>query len=296
MEQLVAPDRFVALKARLLPSLRARSDAPPRQVTPGTGPRAAWWSNLAQLLDESGGALVRGFCLYEMPPQQSKRAREPAWRCCFHMVVETRTPSNRVVYVDPNQARRSVDAGLPYIFVPSSRAYASHSDAELLSGQWLVGSVLLGDARVCNAALAYEQTRGRCASLVALTPEALGTKRRIAVRLLPHFGTWMRERAIEEDPEALGELMGMLVHAPDAADGEADAVASYQAVASNPESYVSGVEGLKLELACREKLLAGTASLETVRSLFFAYYDTTYRAMRAKQLEAVNRRLASLAL
>ena len=293
-EALVTPERFAKCKARLLPELRARGDAPPRQLVPGAGARATWWANLAQLLRTSdGGALVRGFCLYEVLP---RRSRMCAWRGCFHAVVETRTPSGHATYTDPSEARREADAGAPYIFVPSSRAYASLTDAELLSGDWLVGSVLLGDARACDAALAYEQTRGRRASLVARTPEALVAKRRVAVRLLPHFGTWARLRALDEDPEALGELMGMPVHAPGAEADEADAVASWQAVASNPESYVSGVEGLKLELECREKLLAGTVSLETVRTRFFAYYDTTYHAMRAQQLEAVNKRLASLTL
>ena len=124
--------------ARQSRAARARTDAPPRQMQPGTGPRADWWSNLARLREaRSGGALVRGFCLYEMPATFGKRRTAPTWRCCFHVVVETRTTSDRVVYEDPNEARRTCDADKPYIFVPSSRAHAQLSDAQLLSGEWI---------------------------------------------------------------------------------------------------------------------------------------------------------------
>ena len=157
-----------------------------------------------------------------------------------------------------------------------------------------MGSVLLGDARLCSAVLAYEQTRGRRASLVASTPEALVAKRRVAVSLLPHFGTWLRLRAIDEDPETLGEMMGMPVHAPGTEADASDAVASYQAVAANPESYVPGILGLQLELECRERLLAGTVTVDRVKTLFFAYYDDTHRAMRQAQMDAATTRLSQL--
>ena len=293
----VSPARFARLKEQLLPQLRARADAPPRQLRPGTGTRATLWTNLARLLQTgNGGALVRGFCLYELPNQASRR-RTPAWRCLFHAVVETRTPSGHLVYADPTESRRVGDEGAPYIFVPSSRAHAQLSDAQLLSGEWLTGSVLLGEPLFCNAVLAHEESRGRRASVVALTPEALVAKRDARVRALPHFGEWMRLRQIGEHPDTLGELMGMQVH--DAGAGEADesdAVAAYQAVARNPESYVAGLEGFKLELECREKLFAGTISLDQVRTRFFGYYDDTYHSMREAQLEAVGQRLAELGL
>ena len=292
---LLTPDRYTQCKGLMLPELRARTDAPPRQMQPGTGPRADWWSNLARLREaRSGGALVRGFCLYEMPAAFGKRRTAPTWRCCFHVVVETRTTSDRVVYEDPNEARRTCDAGKPYIFVPSSRAHADLSDEQLLSGAWILGSVLLGDARLCNMVRVQEQGRGRRASVVALTPETLVAKRDLAVWLLPHFGTWMRLRELEEDPETLGELMGMPVYERGGAADAPDAAAAYQAVASNPESYVNGVEGLTLELSCREHLLAGTLSLSEVKERFFAYYDRTYHAMRQAQLDAVTDRLVSL--
>ena len=293
----VSPARFARLKEQLLPQLRARGDAPPRQMHPGTGPRTTLWANLAQLLQAGDdGTLVRGFCLYELPNQSSRR-RPPAWRCLFHAVVETRTPTGHVVYADPTESRRVGDEGEPYIFVPSSRAHTQLSDAQLLSGEWITGSVLLGEALFCNAVLAHEESRGRRASVVALTPEALVAKRHVRVRALPHFGEWMRLREIREHPDTLGELMGMQVH--DAGAGEADetdAVAAYQAVVRNPESYVAGLEGFKLELECREKLFAGTISLDQVRTRFFCYYDDTYHSMREAQLEAVGQRLTELGL
>ena len=57
--------------------------------------------------------------------------------------------------------------------------------------------------------LVQEQGGGRRASVLALTPETLIANRDLEVSLLPHFGTWMRLRELEEDPETLGELMGM---------------------------------------------------------------------------------------
>ena len=291
---LLTPDRFALRKDQLLPELRARADAPPRQMRPGTGQRADWWANLAQRREACDGTLVRGFCLYELPGAFGNRRKMVAWRCCFHMVVETRTPSGRVVYEDPNEARRTCDAGAAYIFVPSTRAHADLSDEQLLSGAWLLGSVLLGDAAFCSMVLAQEQGRGRRSSVVALSPEALVAKRNLAVRLLPHFVTWMRLRAIEENPETLGEMMGMPVHEPGAAEDEAGAAEAYRAVAANPESYVNGVEGLALELSCREGLFAGTLSFAEAKERFFSYYDRTYHAMRQAQLDAVTDRLVSL--
>ena len=285
---LLTPDRFALRKDQLLPELRARADAPPRQMHPGTGQRANWWTNLAQRREERNGTLVRGFCLYEMAPLSTKRARAPAWRCCFHMVVATRTPSDHVVYVDPNESRRRADEDVPYIFVPSSRAYASFTDAELLSDQWLVGSVLLGDARVCNAVLAYEQTRGRTRSVVATTPEALVAKPRVVVRMPHHFVEWHRARALANDAAAQAEAMGAAVFACGEAD-QADAIASYAAVTENTEACVDAVRGLKLELQCSEKLLRGELSVEEARQLFFAHFDRTLQEVRDVQA----RRLAA---
>ena len=287
---LLASCNFTTFKRKLLPGLRARADAPPRQMIPGMGDRSDWFLNLSQLLQARSGALVRGFCLYELPRGHSREI--PVWRCCFHAVVETRTPSGTVVYVDPNESRRPCDAGAAYIFVPSSRVHTNLSDAQLLSGEWLVGSVLLGEVHFCQMVLVQEQGRGRKASVVALTPETLLAKRNLVARLLPYFGEWARLRAIQENPETLGELMGMPLN--DAEADEPDAVASYQAVMTNPESYVDGMEGLTLELSCREGLFAGTMTLVEARELFFKYFDRTYHAMRKAQLDAVTDRLVTL--
>ena len=285
---LLASSNFTAFKRQLLPDLRARADAPPRQMMPGMGARADWFSNLSQLL-LTGGALVRGFCLYELP--RGHRRELPVWRCCFHAVVETRTPSGTVVYVDPNESRRPCDAGAAYIFVPSSRAHTNLSDAQLLSGEWLVGSVLVGDDNFCQVVIVQEQGRGRRASVVARTPELLLAKRNLVARLLPYFGEWARLRAVQDCPETLGELMGMPLSD---SDDEPDAVASYQAVVTNSESYVDGMEGLTLELSCREGLFAGTMTLLQARELFFSYFDRTYHTMRKAQLDAITDRLVTL--
>ncbi len=293
-EVLLTPERFGLCKERLLPALRERGDPPPRQMCPGTKPRGAWLANLARLLQTSGGTLVRGFCLYELPHSNPERTRASAWRCCFHAVVETFTPNSCSIYVDPSEARRECDDGLPYIFVPSARAHAELTDDQLLSGEWLVGSVLLGKPRLCKSLVAAAQTRGRQHSVVGLSAETLVSKRRVTVSLLPHFGTWARLRGVEEDPETLGELMGMPALAVGTKTDEADAIAAYQSVADNPESYVNGLEGLQLELACREELFAGTLTFEDVRERFFAYFDDAYETMRQAQADAHAQRLRAL--
>lgn len=296
---LVSPSRFAKLKDRLLPDLRARGDAAPRQMRPGTGHHDEWLGNLSRLRDASGGTLVRGFCLYELPCVHGRR-HMPAWRCCFHAVIETRAApasgSGRALYSDPNEARRVGDDGAQYIFVPSSRAHADLDDEQVLSGDWILGSVLLGDAAFCGAVLAHEQTRGRRPSVVALSVDGLVAKRNVLVRLMPHFLEWARLRGVAEHPETIGELMGMEVHDHGVEMDEFDTQSSYQAVVSNPESYVSGIAGLRLELQCREQLLEGKIALDEVRALMFAYFDETYNAMRKAQLDACTRRAAGALL
>ena len=282
---------FESLKRQLLPEIRHRSDPPPRQLRHGDGARGIWLANLVRLLESSGGTLVRGFALYEVPLDKAQW-REPAWRCTFHMVVQTTLPSGKVVYTDPNAAMNADDQDSLYIFVPSSRAHAELNDAQLLSNHWITGSVIGGNRTFCEAMVIDQKTRGRRWSVIGLTPETLVAKPNVKVKMLPYFGTWIKTRGVPEDPKSLGELMGMATYPYGAEVDESDPVAAYDAVSTNAESYISGLDGLKLEMSCRKQLLAGTISLIDVQDKFFEYFDETYGLVRHLQTEAVNHRRA----
>ena len=290
-DRVMSLEIFSKLKRQLLPEIRNRNDPPPRQLRHGEGARGIWLGNLERLLASSGGTLVRGFALYEIP-LNAAHWREPAWRCTFHMVVQTTLDSGKTVYTDPNAAMNAEDQDSLYIFVPSSRAHAELDDAQVLSNSWITGSVIGGNRSFCEAMVIDQKTRGRRWSVIGLTPETLVAKRNVKVKLLPYFGTWIKSREIPEDPKSLGELMGMETYDYHAKVDESDPAVAYDAVSGNAESYTNGVEGLKLEMTCRQQLLAGTISLTDVQDKFFAYFDETYGLVRHLQTEAVNHRLA----
>ena len=282
---------FEQLRRQLLPELRNRGDPPPRQLNHGDGSRDMWLANLARLLETSGGTLVRGFALYEIPLSETQW-RQPAWRGTFHVVVETVLPSGKIVYTDPNAAMNEEDQNSLYIFVPSSRAHAELDDAQVLSNNWITGSVIGGNRPFCEAMVIYQKTRGRRWSVIGLTPETLVAKRNVKVKLLPYFGVWIKERGMTHDAKSLGELMGMATYDYHAEVDESDPAAAYDAVSGNAESYTSGVEGLMLEMSCRKQLLEGTMTITDVRDKFFDYFDETYGLVRHLQTEALNHRLA----
>ena len=123
---------------------------------------------------------------------------------------------------------------------------------------------------------------------MSVTPDHLVSKPAVAVRLPPHFAEWFRVNKLRTTAHELAELMGASVFPVNEAfptDEEvyADALTQYAAVTRNEEACVDGLEGFKLELYCREKLLRGELSIAKARRLFFNYFDTTYEKVKLVQ-------------
>lgn len=280
---LMSTKAFNKRKGALLPRLRARGDPPPRRMRAGDMERNAWHANLRQLLQSTGGTVVRGFKLYKL------RVDPESWNCMVwlataHVVIATVLPSGTTVYTDPNA---QVDGTDEYIFVPSSRAHSELTDEQLLSGDWHLGSVVGGDAFFEMRFVAHEKLQGRAQSVVDSNPDALKAKPRMIVRLPPHFAEWFRVNERDGAVENLAELMGAPVFpssdSNQAQTETADEIELYANATRSGEACVDGLRGIKLELHCRGQLLRGEMSIAEARRCFFSYFDTTYEKVNQVQ-------------
>jgi len=272
------------LKAKMLPQLRARGDPPPRIMRAGTGDPAEWDVDIRALLQAPGATLVRGFKLYHLPVDL-KHWGEPAWFATTHPVVANTTESGNLVYTDP-----TANEDEPYLFVPSSRAHTDLTDEQLISGEWISGSVVGGHPRFCEAFVLHEQVRGRQRSVIAATPEALVAKRNVFVRFHPHYRAWYRERGHTEGMEVLAEMMGFPIYNQGDEVDEEDTIAAYNTMAENPEAYVNGLVGFKLGLTSQQQLMRGEVTVEQVKQVFFAHYDSSIVLLRAAQSQRLAER------
>ena len=280
--RLMSAKTFHKHKGVLLPLLRERADPPPRRMRAGQESRDAWHANLRQLLERTGGTVVRGFKLFKIRIDPA-HWKVPGWLATTHVVVATVSPSGTIVYTDPNA---QLDGSDEYIFVPTARAHRELTDAQLLSGEWHVGSVVGGPASFCERFVAHERLQGRAHSVVAASVAQLVSKPRVIVRLPPHFAEWFRVNEMQSSLHEVAELMGAPTFPCDEAaqaDAEIDALEAYVAVTGNPEACVDGVRGLKLELKCREQLLSGKLSIAEARRHFFSYFDGVYSTVRQRQ-------------
>ena len=134
------------------------------------------------------------------------------------------------------------------------------------------------------------QTRGRQYSVIATTPEDLVAKRNVFVHFLPHYKAWYRQRNHAEGMEILAEMMGFPIYNKGDEIDEEDMIAAYNAMAENPEAYVNGLVGLKLQLTSQQQLMRGQVTVEQVRQTFFAHYDSSVVLMRAAQAQRLAER------
>ena len=154
----IDPDEFKARLAHL-------DDPEPVWLEPGTMPSETAVDNCREamsLLPPSANArLVRGWrirqhitCLaYDMDTTASLQVAH--LHAQFHTVIETRRPHPRTgepsepcyeCRTELNSAAADPDGdahGRPYLFVPSRRAHPELSDADLNTGRWRTGSVIL---------------------------------------------------------------------------------------------------------------------------------------------------------
>ena len=283
--QCMSTKTYGKLKTKILPQLRARSDPPPRIMRAGTGDPDEWNEDLHALLRAPGATLVRGFKLYKLLIDREYWG-EAAWFATTHVVVATTTESGNVVYADPTSCDDD-----PYIFVPSSRVHRDLTDEQLISGEWISGSVVGGHPRFCEAFVLHEQVHGRQRSVIAATPEELVAKRNVFVRFHPLFVVWYRDRGHTDGLEILAEMMGCPIHNKGEEIDEEDVITAFNAMAENPEAYVSGVTGYKLGLTCQHQLMRGEVTVDQVRETFFAHYDSSVLLVRAAQAQRLTERL-----
>lgn len=276
---------FAKQKGPILQCLRTRTDPPPRLMQAGAGAPGEWHARLLALLERADATVVRGFKLYKLPVDLAYW-KTPAWLATTHVLVATVSESGNVVYTDPSASEDS-----PYIFVPSDRAHRDLTTEQLLSGQWLAGSVVGGSSRFCQAFAIHEQVHGRHRSVVGVSPEELKAKRNVFVRMMPHFVEWYRARGYTNGTEVQAELMGAPVYNVGTEVDEQDTLAAYTAMTENKEAYVNGVLGFKLELKCRQKLMRGELSIGDVRDVFFAHFDSCAQLVRAAQAQQLTERL-----
>jgi hypothetical protein len=275
---------FKKQKAAILPRLRSRTDPPPRLMRPGDGDPDQWHAALRALLEKPGAAAVRGFRLYKLPVDLAHWG-EPAWIALTHVVIATVTESGNVVYQDPTASEDG-----EYVFVPSDRVHRDLTTDEMLSNRWLLGSVVGGHPRFCEAFIIHEEAHGRQRSLVARAPEDLVAKANVFVRMMPHFMEWYKLRGYTCGMETQAELMGAPVFDVGEEVNEHDALAAYNAAVCNPEAYADGVLGLKLELKCRQQLMRGEITIDDVKTLFFAHFDSCAKVVRDAQKQRLTER------
>ena len=289
--ELMTREQFDALKADILPALRARGDPPPRILEPGKGERTRWFANIKELLASTpGGTLVRGYKLFIFPLNLRVWHQYP-WKAQFHVVVARKSESGKLIYTCPNSSHHSSAAETPFIFVPSSRAHTEVSDADMLENKFIFGAVVGGNPAYTDAFVLDKRLRGRRFSVIATCPEECVAKRNVAVWLLPYFREWFKTRKVQGDMHNLAEQMGMPcgnVGVNDDFRGE-DITQLMERVQNNEESLVNGTEGLKMELNAVHDLFTRQATIDEVRLAFFGYYDET----KAKVDEIIRQRLCA---
>ena len=279
---IMSTKTFNKRKATLLPQLRERADPPPRRMCVGSGNPESYFANLRAEIALKGGTPVRGFKLFKLVVDKAYSS-EPAWQASVHVVVATVSPSGTTIYADPNNRHED---NPEYIFVPSARAHRELTGEQLLSGEWLPGSVVGGHPRFCARFIALERLHGRARSVISWKPESLVAKPRVIVRLPPHFAEWHRISDVGVECEAMAEMMGATVfpcNAAPADHAEIDAIRALASVAKNTEACVDPVRGLQLELKCTEQLLSGDITVAEARRLFFTHFDATRAAVRDVQ-------------
>lgn len=273
--RLMTREEFDALKAFVLPLLRAKGDPSPRILQPGKGDRNSWFRNVRELLARTaGGTLVRGYKLY-VYPLDPRMWRSVAWKAQFHVVVARAGESGKLLYECANKGHPGKEEQVPFIFVPSSRAHAEVSDADLIENKFIMGSVVGGNSAFTDALVMDKKLRGRRFSVIATCPEACVAKRNVKVRTLPYFTEWFRLRGVKGDLHNLAEQFGMpCCNVGDEATFDDDDLNQlWERVQSNEEALINGVQGIKMELEARRDLFTGATSLDRVRLAFFAYYD-----------------------
>ena len=187
--------------------LQANHDDKPQTLCFGTGNPDRPFDNVRAALERHPGAsLARGYKMKVI------RGDDGDWVVSAYSHVALRHPpvDGRCRYeCFTAPVHREAVPGSRYVFVPSSRMHPTLTDEQLLSGNWILGYVLIGSDRVCNRMIAEAKVFGRLRSVVARTPEECVARPMILSYLPKCFQEWAVARFGGTDQVSLGELMGM---------------------------------------------------------------------------------------
>jgi hypothetical protein len=149
-ERHASPRDWTVHKNMIGPRLRAKGDAPPRMVKSGSGPPLQVCSNVRRAIAGTKLGIVRGYKIFVA---ESVDKFNEDWRIVFkavpHVVVLGQDGAYRCVTQDAAGAS-------DFLFLPSSRMSAELPNAELLSGNYMLCSVVGGHMpqlteQICNS-------------------------------------------------------------------------------------------------------------------------------------------------
>ena len=131
--------------------------------------------------------LVRGYRLVSMTTP--KATAKATYNAQSHVVIKH--PNGEYESLIRNTTKSNPDA--PFVFVPSSRMHTDLTDQELLSGYWLLCTVVGGPREITDTLLrlrdnmCHFERRRLCSS-----PEDSRARRSLAIRQFPGFQLWSR--------------------------------------------------------------------------------------------------------
>ena len=287
IDKVMSAKRFTKHRHTILPPLRAQVDAPPRTMrgaSRGDTVNETFFTTLTDCLREAGpnAELVRGFKMFELKLSKPTWGSSWAWKAQFWAVVARPIgdpEDGNVKYTDPNSPEEA-----PFVFVPSSLIHSELATDDLLSGDFLLGTVVGGCRAFVVRVLIELSLKGRRLSVAAASASGCVAKKKVTVRPLPLFDKWYNSRNHTETMAALGELMGFPVAEPGQVIDDTDIDSLMRCI--SPESLLDSFETLELELSSRSELLSGKLSIADARSKLFAHFDHLWEMLlkaRAKR-------------
>ena len=289
VERILTVEEYKALAKQISSLLRMPADPPPRPMAHGQGSWNTPCQNVRALLEQhaaTGAVLMRGFRLLTVPLDREEWTHAevgPVWKAMFHPVVahppKDPTKSDKWIYECATAPEDNADRAKEFIFVPSSRAHTELTDEQILSGEWLLGTVIGGNKTFCDLVAADNVCRGRERSMVCTSPERCIAKRRLVFGFFPHFASWFQKERRHMPLESLAELMGF--PCVDAAERAAapdtnffDETHVHASIETNANALIAGGQrSLRLQQECEMALYAGETKVEHVVARWHNHYD-----------------------
>ena len=277
----MTPDEYKVVSKQICWTLRSPQDPPPRSIEHGSGPWSTPCTNVRDLLRSANGAvLLRGYRLLTVPLAGKRPKR--VWKAVSHVVIAhppVDGTKSKWIYECATAPENIADRKQNYVFVPSSRAHAELTDAQFLTGNWLLGVVIGGDRIFCDIVAADNATRGRERNMISTAPERCIAKRKMVFGFFPHFAQWFRQSERSMLPDSMAELMGF-----PAVDAEEKTINSdvdffdedhiQDSIERNTNALVQGgLRSLRLEHVSLQALYSATQSFDSTRLRWFEHYD-----------------------